>query len=181
MILFRLAFDSRCALMSPPVDPVGQLIPPPHGGSTMRATEWAVNGLAGSSDHPSGLISVKPVCALRLCGRSGPGALVGLKRIGSVGHDHGRPCSPARVAERSGSAATPSNARWRPLEPEVRRPNVMRDRRATLVLHVAALQTSVRGRGARRINPTGSAPRREVLAGLGNFQVRLEVESCLAP
>jgi len=61
MILLRLGFDSRCALMSPPADPVGQLIPPHHGGPTMRATEWAVNGLAGCSDHPPGLISVKPV------------------------------------------------------------------------------------------------------------------------
>jgi hypothetical protein len=34
----------------------------------MRATEWAVNGLAGSSDHPSWLISVKPV---RDCHRVG--------------------------------------------------------------------------------------------------------------
>jgi hypothetical protein len=79
MILLRFGFDSRCALMSPPVDPVGQLVPPPHGGPTMRATEWAVNGPAGSSGHPSGLISVKPVCGLPQCGRSGPGALVGLK------------------------------------------------------------------------------------------------------
>ena len=45
---------------------------PPHGGLTMRATEWAVNGLAGSSDHPSGLASVKPACGLPQCGRSGP-------------------------------------------------------------------------------------------------------------
>src|SRR5713101_397776 len=39
MILLRLGFDSRCALMSPPVDPVGQLVPPPHGGPTMRAVK----------------------------------------------------------------------------------------------------------------------------------------------
>jgi hypothetical protein len=42
----------------------------------MRATEGAVNGLAGSSDHPPGLISVKPVYGFPLCGRSDPGALV---------------------------------------------------------------------------------------------------------
>ena len=95
MILLRLGFDSRCALMPPPVDPVGQLIPPSPRGPTMRATEWAVNGLAGSSEYPSGLISVKPVWIATVLG-SGPGALVGPKRIGSVGHDHGRPCSPAR-------------------------------------------------------------------------------------
>jgi hypothetical protein len=48
-MLLRLGFDPRYALMPPPVDPVGQLVPP-HGGPTMRATEWAVNGLAGFSD-----------------------------------------------------------------------------------------------------------------------------------
>jgi hypothetical protein len=37
--------------------------------------------LAGSSDHPSGLISVKPVWGLPQGGRSGPGALVGLHRV----------------------------------------------------------------------------------------------------
>jgi hypothetical protein len=42
----------------------------------MRATEWVVNGLAGSSDHPSGLISVKPVRIATVLG-SRPGALVG--------------------------------------------------------------------------------------------------------
>ena len=42
-MLLRLGFDSRCALTSPPVDPVGQLVPLPTGGPTMRATEWAVN------------------------------------------------------------------------------------------------------------------------------------------
>ena len=52
-MLLRLGFDPRYARMSPPVDPVGQLAPPPHGGPTMRATEWAVNGRAGSSPLPS--------------------------------------------------------------------------------------------------------------------------------
>src|SRR5882672_10442467 len=42
-IFLRLGFDFRCGPMSPLVDPVGQLVPPPHGGPTMRATEWAVN------------------------------------------------------------------------------------------------------------------------------------------
>ena len=57
MILLRLGFDSRCALMSPPIDPVGQLIPLPTGALLCVP----LSGPSMALPHPSGLISVKPV------------------------------------------------------------------------------------------------------------------------
>ena len=60
-MLLRLGCDSRCAPMSAAGGSRRSARSPSYGGLTMRATEWPVNGLAGSSAHPSGLISVKVV------------------------------------------------------------------------------------------------------------------------
>jgi len=65
----------------------------------MRATEWAVNGLAGSSDHPPGLISVTrfmPAAAVH-AGPS-PRAFRSLTAFGGCTTARRRSVDPTRLA-----------------------------------------------------------------------------------